>query len=399
MNLYLIKKIFLFYLFSLALGDAWGVVKLNNKNETYEAWKYIKIFEDKNGTLKLDDFLNKRSELVFEGERKKVPNFGINSSTFWVELRLRNESKINDWFLVLDYHYLDHVEFYKKVESEWKIFLTGDRKKFEEREIEHRGFVFKIKPTLDSTYIFKLKSKGSMQIPLTIYSPTEFYKSEASTNYGFGIFSGFFIVMILYNLFVYFSTKNISFIHYVFFLTSILLLLMGMNGFGYQYIYPFSPFLQNRGIPLMGLFVLLAWGLFSKSYLNFEDGMPRLSLALKCFLYGALGFLIISPILSYTFLLKYSLILFLVEASIIVPGVFFKVRERYRPSYFYLVAFCVFILGSVFKVLNNLGAVPSTFIFTQGLYIGASIQVVLLALGLADIINSSIVFFRICSSL
>tara|TARA_Y100001954_G_C15829771_1_gene614766 strand:+ start:6238 stop:10185 length:3948 start_codon:yes stop_codon:yes gene_type:complete len=388
MIFYFIKNIFIFCLIFLILGDAWGYIQLNDQKETYQAWKDIKIFEDKNGELKLEEFIKKRSELDFKSERKKIPNFGINPSTFWVEFRLKNKSKINDWFLVLDYHYLDHVNFYKFVDGKWKVFRTGDRKLFKEREIEHRGFVFKIKPGNDSIYFLKLKSRGSIQIPLRIYSPTEFYKSEASTNYGFGIFSGFFVVMIFYNLFVYFSTKNISFIHYVFFLTSILLLLMGMNGFGYQYIYPFSPFLQNRGIPLIGLFVLISWGLFSKSYLNFKDGMPRLSLALNAFLYGALVFLFLSPLFSYTFLLKYSLMLFLVEALIVVPGVLLKVKEGYRPSYFYIVAFGVFIVGAVFKVLNNLGMVPSIFIFTQGLYIGASIQVVLLALGLADIINS-----------
>ena len=388
MAFHLLKKIIFLLLTFLIFEKSWGFVELKNEKEIYHVWKYIKIFEDKKGSLKLDGFLKKRSELFLEGDRKKVPNFGINPSTFWVELRLKNNSKINDWFLSLDYHYLDHVNFYKKIDGKWEDYLTGDRKPFKEREIEHRGFVFKIKPGADSTYIFKLKSKGSIQIPLRVYSPTEFYKSEVSTNYGFGIFSGFFVVMIFYNLFVYFSTKNLSFIHYVLFLTSILLLLMGMNGFGYQYIYPFSPFLQNRGIPLVGLCVVLAWGLFSNSYLNFKDGLPKLSLALKLFLYGALLFLFISPLLSYTFLLKYSLILFLVEASIIVPGVLFKVKERYRPSYFYIVAFGIFILGAVFKVLNNLGILPSVFIFTQGLYIGASIQVVLLALGLADIINS-----------
>ena len=133
--------------------------------------------------------------------------------------------------------------------------------------------------------------------------------------------------MIFYNLFVYFSTKNISFVHYVFFLASILTLLMGMNGFGYQYLYPFSPFLQNEGIPLMGLLVFITCSLFSDSYLNFKEDMPKISIALRLFAYISLAFLIISPIIPYSILLRSTLIYCLCGLVILITGVFLKVKS------------------------------------------------------------------------
>ena len=92
MTFYFKKNIFSFCLIFLILGDAWGYIQLNDQKETYQVWKDIKIFEDKNGELKLEEFIKKRSELDFKSERKKIPNFGINPSTFWVEFRLKNKS-------------------------------------------------------------------------------------------------------------------------------------------------------------------------------------------------------------------------------------------------------------------------------------------------------------------
>ena len=51
------KKIFNFCLFFLILGDVWGYVQLKDQKETYQVWKYVKIFEDKKGDLNLEEFL------------------------------------------------------------------------------------------------------------------------------------------------------------------------------------------------------------------------------------------------------------------------------------------------------------------------------------------------------
>ena len=366
---------------------AFSFIELKDGKGVYNLGPSVSILEDPKGNLNIENVSGKSSKLKFFKSKKDVPNFGIRPSAFWIRIDVKNFSNINQWFLSLDYHYLDNVQFYRFNKGKWNLYQTGDRFKFKQREVPHRGFVFKIKPKGETTYFLRLKSRGSIQIPLKIYSPSSFYEHESVVHYGFGIFYGFLIVMIFYNLFVFFSTKNIAYIYYVVFLASFYVIMMSMNGFGFQFLFPNIPYLQNEGIPLMGLVVAIACGLFTHSYLDLKT-TPKISYALKGFNVISALFLLFARWIPYTFILRFVLLFVLVGFGIILTGVFFKVRARYRPSYFYILAFASFILGITFKVLNNMGILPSIFIFTQGLYIGGAAQVILLALGLADIINS-----------
>ena len=62
-------------------------------------------------------------------------------------------------------------------------------------------------------------------------------------------------------------------------------------------------------------------------------------------------------------------------------------RIGYRPAYFYLVAWSFFLLGLIVFVFRNLGIIPTNTFTSSVLYIGSSIEAILLSIALADKIN------------
>ena len=59
------------------------------------------------------------------------------------------------------------------------------------------------------------------------------------------MFYGLMVGMLLYNLFIYLSIRNNSYIHYVFFIIYMCLFTLTENGLGLQYLLPDSPFLNK----------------------------------------------------------------------------------------------------------------------------------------------------------
>ena len=61
--------------------------------------------------------------------------------------------------------------------------------------------------------------------------------------------------------------------------------------------------------------------------------------------------------------------------------------KGFRAAYFYLVAWTIFMVGLIFYVLKNYGILSSSIFSNYALYIGSSVEAVLLSIALADKIN------------
>jgi signal transduction histidine kinase len=70
-----------------------------------------------------------------------------------------------------------------------------------------------------------------------------------------------------------------------------------------------------------------------------------------------------------------------------IVSAFMAAKRGSRPAIFYLVAWLILLAGILLYLLRTLGLVPSSFVTDWGLQLGASIEVTLLSLGLADRIN------------
>ena len=63
-------------------------------------------------------------------------------------------------------------------------------------------------------------------------------------------------------------------------------------------------------------------------------------------------------------------------------------KHKYKPAYFYFVAWIAFLTGIVIFVLRNLNILPYNNFTTYILYVGSSIEGILLSIALADKINT-----------
>ena len=161
----MIKILFYFYIIFTLFHNllvAGTPVILTDDKSSYEIGLNLDFLEDSTGKLTIDDVNNPNWANKFKKSKKNVLNFGFSKSTFWFRFIVKNKSDQRSWFINQNAVNLEEIDFFKKVDGDWKTISTGTRKSFTTRELEDKAFLFKIKPKNESIYFFKVKTVGSL---------------------------------------------------------------------------------------------------------------------------------------------------------------------------------------------------------------------------------------------
>jgi serine phosphatase RsbU (regulator of sigma subunit) len=193
--------------------------------------------------------------------------------------------------------------------------------------------------------------------------------------------------MIFYNLFLYFSIRDVNYIYYVLYVFAQLFFQVSYLGFGYEYIWPESPYLNNMFLPLSSSFAIITPLLFANKFLNikrYSDALHAIYYFFVLLLVIGIGALFLNyvktsfVIINVTVLLA---ILLLIVSSIIV------IIKGYEPAKYFLLAWIILLLTTVVFVLKNSGIIAPNAVTTYSVHIGISFEVLLLSFALGNRIN------------
>ncbi len=382
----IILMIFLYFIsYSLEGKDVIIIKDLKEKN----IGKEVYILEDKENNKDLSTIL--KSFHQFERSKQEIPNFGYTNSSFWIYFKILNEEKDTQKLLLeLYYPLLDEVDYYLidngKIIKEIK---TGDRRLFKYREIYHKNFLFLLELEKNKEYeiLFRVKSEGSIQIPLRLVSYKVFLEKEHIEQFIQGIYYGVMIVMILYNLFLFISIRDKSYLYYILYIFGIMMFSLIFTGYAYELLWPEAPIFGNMILSFMVNFLILFAGLFSLNFLRMKELTPILYKILFGLNIVIFINMILSLILAYKIIIKittYSVLPFVV---IVMMAGIITFRKGWKPARFYILAWTLLLISMVILALKQLGILPSNFFTNYSLQIGSALEVVLLSLGLADRIN------------
>ncbi|MCP4130840.1 MAG: SpoIIE family protein phosphatase [bacterium] len=351
--------------------------------------KYIEFYEDKERALRIDDVISKEIKLAYEPSKKDSPGFGYSKSHFWLRFSVENPTKtMKGWYLEIAYPLLDSITLYTpNDENTYQPRYAGDTIPYGEREFDYEKFIFRMKGKPGkSTYYLMVKSNGPLTVPINIWSSEQLNGSISNDQMVMGIYYGIMLVMLVYNLFVFFATRDFHYLYYVFFIGTFVLVVISLNGHGFRYLWPNTLWLCN-GTPFIMALTNVAAILFSRSYLSVPKQAPVINRILLGVVALDTAMIFLSFALPYQISIK-LMISFQVFGTVllIVIGVIFLFRKS-REAVYFLAAWFLMLLGSTFAVLRGAGILPVSFFSLWGMQIGSSLQMVIFSLGLADKIN------------
>ena len=205
-----------------------------------------------------------------------------------------------------------------------------------------------------------------------------------------GLYFGVLLALLLYNLLLYFSVRDRSYLYYVLFVASFGLLQADMTGYLYQLLDSetgttgLPVYLQNVLISLTAMFSILT----ARAFLETARLVPRLDRALWLTLLFApvLGLSSAVPALQ-PLTAGLSYVVPLLTVAVLLAAGLAVLHWGFRPARYYLAGWTVLMAAIVLYYLRTLGVVPVSFLTEHGVRMASALEVILISLGLADRIN------------
>ena len=325
----------------------------------------------------------------FTRSRSDVPNLQLSRSDFWLRFVIKNESSENQLLLNLEYPTLSICELHFLVNGVYEVVRLSDKEPFGKRKYKHQDFLFDIRIARDSiaTFYLKVHSNEQMVLPLVLGTPQKIAESKLTHDLLWGGLIGLLLVMVLYNSFVFISTRDISYLYYVSYTLLIGLTQTSLSGYTYRFLFPDNPGLFNLGIIIFPALAGISLLLFAQSFLGVKHRVPVMSVVFKiiillyviAIMLRFLGF----DHTSYR-MIDISALCLTVSVYIVAIILSFK---GYRPAKLFLLAWTLFLIGIILFVLRNLGVLPYNNFTNYTMQLGTAFEVTLLSLALADKIN------------
>ncbi len=384
-----LKLLFLFLLISIQgfSSEQIDTIRFQDEQSIKSIGANIYLLKDETNSLTIDDVVNSDK---FKKSTENVPNLGISKSTFWIKFSIQNKLVNRRILLQLQYPIIDEIEFYTPSKNnKFDTLFAGELLPFKERIINNQNYLFYLDIPVEETftYYMKVKSGEQIQLPLLIGAQQPIYEDLIQKDLVFGLYIGIILVMAIYNLFVFFTVRDRSYLYYVLYIVFVGLTQAVLQGYGFKYLWPNSSWLVLQStflVPVINGWTAIA---FVKHFLDTKKTYPLGDkiLSITFFFY----FLCFVLSLMNQFYYAQNLVqLTAMIGSLLTIYIAYRIgKQGYRPAKYFLVAWTIFLLSVVVFVLRNFNILPYNNLTFYALQIGSALEVTLLSFALADKIN------------
>jgi diguanylate cyclase (GGDEF)-like protein len=347
------------------------------------------VLVDPSGSLTLEQV--RADGPSWQAINRQSPNFGFTKDAYWFRFQLQNlDSQRLSRLIELPIPFLDHVWLYHYAGDTLQTqYRLGDEQPFAQRPVRHRNFVMPVdlSPGMNTVYL-RLASSGTIEGPLRVWDPALFHAAANDESLLQGGVIGILLIMVVYNLFVYFSTRDINYLYYIGFVASYMLFHLTLTGYTFAYVWPnalhWNSFAISTFIGASGFFAclftshFLKLSSFSKPALYLVRVLTLLSFAIFC----------LSFVLPYSWTIRAGASITIPLATTALTLGYWRWWRGAKFARFYCLAWTAIFIGLAVLNASKLGWIPINLWTENASQIGIVLLVVLLSFTLADRINT-----------
>jgi signal transduction histidine kinase len=353
------KASFLFilaFLISLSADKAALVVPANIVGFSPEAG--IELVSDKSTRMRFSDILADTS--LFKKHPAKL-SFIEGENVYWARFRLSNTFERDQEFLLFFSTKWEHVELYSEDKGDWKQQVTGSLVELDKRSEKNPYSAVSLRLRRGESPVFyvRLAFRGNWQKPEKVFSgaqlKSEYLQERGEEKFIQALFIGSLLIMALYNLMLFFSLKDKSYLFYVILILIMDLIYMANYRFDFEYLFYSHPLLFQYLIrlPIYNLIVGTCVILFAQSFLNTRNILPRFHRVMNVLTASILLFIIPCILRMPDNGWFISDMTGLAVVSVCVLAGILAWRKGYYPAKYYLVASTFSCLGILIFLLDT----------------------------------------------
>lgn len=367
-------------------------ILLNEKQDVYPLGLHLQILEDPSEQLTIHDVISKKYDHLFKPSKKKIPNFGFTKSAYWVRFHCKNiaKDKLKQWIVELVFPNMHYVDFYRLLDDgSYDVIQTGTMRPVESRDVDFFRYAFKLDmpERTEKTFYMRFQNEASMTLPLTIRSMKTFYEDGLVEQFMVGILMGILLIMWGYNLFIYISLKDKSYLYYTLTILFTFLFIFSFTGMAYRYLWPNLTWWNSKSVLFFNALALASFLKFVSTFLNMRARLPKYNLVINILLVILCIQIVLTPFVSYRITILPILYIQAFALFLCIVIGLLSVRQGYRPARYFFVSTMFFLVTGSFRAFVRLNWVSSNWFTEYGYTIGIAIGVWMLSLALADSIN------------
>jgi class 3 adenylate cyclase len=358
------------------------------------------LLEDQVGTLTLEQV---RSDTNAGRFRLGSSRIGFSASAYWVRFTIESRSPhTSTWWLDSGDRTLQEVDIFVPDEAGYyRRQSASSIRPFADRPLPTPDFVFPIElhPHRSTEIYMRIRSTGFAPVFVTLWAwnPDAYQLKVGREKTQWLIYVGMAAALALFNLLLYFSIRDRSYLFYVMSLLSIVWAASsatGGYGAAYEFFWPNSPTFERTAWILSITPALYFVSLFIFEFTQMPSSMPRLSATIRiCVLLTV--FFHVGPVLATAFHLEVPawVLQTLAKASnlSLVPfllfltyGVLRLVKSGNRQAKFVLIAWLPLMITTI---LNSIAFADGQSKFPPALMWASAFELIVISLALADRFN------------
>jgi signal transduction histidine kinase len=289
------KKIFLltFLLFFTSLQAKTLEIGTESFYKTKEYMLYTLADE-------LNETTDRLSSKKWEPNKKSFNTFSNASKPYWAKLEIKNiSSETKTYYLKSENQFTYHIEYFLS-KSDYIVDYIEDgvisKNKEREFNVNHMIFPLTLEAYEEAKVYFKIQNYNKIDIDFSLATKDyllDFYQTYTIIE---GLFFGGMLMMMFYNLFLYFLLKLRAYLYYVFYTFWLIVYFVGFFGFSQRY---FSGHTLLFYLSSGAFFVSMT--IFIQSILNLKEQLPKVNNILNIFI----GYFVIATIINI-FMLEFQ---------------------------------------------------------------------------------------------
>lgn len=349
--------------------------------------QHIELLEDSAGRMTVNDVVVSKA---FTPSSADVPNLGLTSSAFWVRYALSNQTGSDEVLVEVSNPETESIEVYAFDGSRLLCsYKSGQMSAVNDRPLSDPNYLFPIKLVSgkECTIYMRFHSTKQLQVPIRLSSREQILEARSSQTKLIGGYIGVMLVMAIYNLFIFFSARDKSYLIYVLYIALVSLTQLTFLGIGQHSFWPGAEWFAGKASIIFTIATAVAASEFMRSFIRTQEVAPKLDRFIPWF-YG-LFVVCLALYLGGQPMMGYGLAQ--LSAGLFAPFMFAMAlvvwRRRSRQAGYFLIAWSVFLAGTMVFVLKDAGVLPYNALTIYTMPLGSAIEGVLLSFGLADRIN------------
>lgn len=356
----------------------------DDKDEHLLPISSLSILIDSTGNLPLSSVLESQEDFQFYDDFE--PKDYCLECSYWIKLSIEiDEASSQQWILEFYDQTIDSITaYFPNREGGYTPDFVGDYLFFSDKSFSHKNFEWLINADIvgGKDLYFRVKSHSYADIRVAIRTVNRFVYYSLNEYFLYGIFYGMIFIVSIYNILIFFAIKERKYLYYTFYIASVFVYAMCVDGIAYQYLWPNQPE-WNQIAYGTALFSLIFWALlFSKRFLNTKVRAPLLDKLLFIIL------LIRSFIFIYALIWDHSLFEFRnIEIVPMIIIFYTSIRvwlKGYKSARFFVLAYGMLFLGFLVKALIYVSIIPFSIITYYSLHASFLLEMLFLTFALSD---------------